>query len=254
MMKKRFAVAALIVPFVLQACSVTDEQPAPNEEMEEAAPVSTENEPAEKETVPPAIGNDGVLKDPAAVTALVNKEYRLPGDYEPEDLTVPDVPFPYEEDVPKKQLREPAARALEDLFAAAKEEGLSLFAVSGYRSYARQESIFTANVQKDGEAAANKYSARPGESEHQTGLTMDVSSPSNDFALTTAFGDTLEGKWLQDNAHHYGFIIRYPADKTDITGYQYEPWHLRYVGEKAAVEMHESGETLEEYYGIGTDS
>lgn len=227
-----------------------------NVEKEEIEPVFQEEKPPvkdevseEEQTAHLEADEDGVLKNPSDIEVLVNREYRLPADYEPEDLVVPDVAFPYEEDVPKKQLRKPAAEALEALFREANEEGLTLFAVSGYRSYTRQETIFAANVSKDGEEAANQYSARPGESEHQTGLAMDVSSPSNNYELTIEFGKTAEGEWLKDHAHHHGFIIRYPEDKTDITGYQYEPWHLRYVGEELATHLYETEKTLEEYYG-----
>ncbi|SFL80214.1 M15 family metallopeptidase [Salibacterium qingdaonense] len=220
-------------------------------EGEEEQAETTEPKAGEQEqtTTLPSVNEDGVLQNPEALNALVNREYHLPSDYVPEDLTVPDVRFPYEEDVPKKQVREPAAKALESLFSGAEEEGLYLFAVSGYRSYDRQESIFAANAEEDGVEAANQYSAQAGESEHQSGLAMDVSSQSADFTLTNAFGETPEGMWLKENAHEYGFVIRYPEDKTDITGYQYEPWHLRYVGKELAAALHDTNQTLEEYYG-----
>lgn len=188
-----------------------------------------------------------IVENPYDILVLVNKEYALPADYIPEDLVIPNVRFPFVEDLSKKQLREVAARALEELFAAADEEGLELFAISGYRSYDRQDAIFASNVQKHGEEAANRFSARPGESEHQTGLTMDVSSPSAGFDLTVEFGETPEGQWLKKHASDFGFIIRYPEGKEHITLYQYEPWHLRYVGKKAAKEIMEQGLTLEEY-------
>ncbi|HEX6593167.1 MAG TPA: D-alanyl-D-alanine carboxypeptidase family protein [Bacillota bacterium] len=189
------------------------------------------------------------IDNPYDVLALINKQHALPADYIPEDLVTPDVRFPFTEDLPKKQMRKVAAKALEDLFQAADDESLDLFAQSGYRSYERQEAIFTANIEKNGEKAANKYSARPGESEHQSGLTMDVTSPSVDYDLVIAFEDTPEGKWIKKHASDYGFIIRYPKGKEDITEYQYEPWHLRYVGKKAAKEITEANITLEEYIG-----
>ncbi|WP_026701792.1 M15 family metallopeptidase [Salibacterium aidingense] len=223
---------------------------------EETKPVFEEDEEQEETAdreedqaaAPPPTDENGVLENPEALDALVNRDYHLPSDYVPEDLTVPDVPFPFEEDVPKKQLREPAAAALEELFSGAEEEGLNLFAVSGYRSYDRQEAIFAANAEEDGVEEANQYSAQAGESEHQSGLAMDVSSQSADFSLTDEFGETPEGQWLKENAYEYGFVIRYPEDKTEITGYQYEPWHLRYVGEDLAAELQDKDETLEEYY------
>lgn len=190
------------------------------------------------------------VENPYDVLAVVNKSFSLPSDYEPEDLTVPNVRFPFTEDDPKKQLRKEAADALEGLFSDADQVGLKLFAQSGFRSYDRQEAIFTANVDKHGEDHANTYSAKAGESEHQTGLVMDVTSEQVGFDLVTDFGDTEEGKWLAEHAHEYGFIIRYPEGKEEITKYQYEPWHLRYVGIKAATDIKEKEQTLEEYLGI----
>lgn len=191
--------------------------------------------------------NKRVVENPHEILSLVNKEYALPSDYIPEDLVIPNVRFSFAEDLPKKQLRKVAAEALEELFEASDEAGLELFAVSGYRSYDRQDAIFASNASKHGEEAANQFSARPGESEHQTGLTMDVSSPGVDFGLTIEFGETPEGKWLKEHASDYGFIIRYPKGKEHITKYQYEPWHIRYVGKKAAKDIMDNELTLEEY-------
>lgn len=202
----------------------------------------------EKPANPDAYPED--IENPYDVLAVVNKAHALPGDYEPEDLTIPDIPFPFEGDDPKKQLRKVAADAIEEMFSATEAEGLELYGQSGYRSYDRQEAIFASNTDLHGEEHANTYSAKAGESEHQTGLVMDVTSREVGFDLTTDFGDTEEGKWLADHAHEYGFIIRYPEDKVDITKYQYEPWHLRYVGKKAATDIYENNETLEEYFGV----
>ncbi len=188
------------------------------------------------------------IENPYDVLALVNKSHALPSDYEPKDLSVPDVRFPFTEDDPKKQLRQVAADALERLFKAADKAGHTLYAQSGYRSFDRQTSIFNNNVAKHGEKHANTYSARPGQSEHQTGLVMDVTSESVGFLLEEALGETAEGIWLEEEAHQYGFIIRYPKGKESITKYQYEPWHLRYVGVDLASYLVEKDLTLEEYY------
>ncbi|WP_249871410.1 D-alanyl-D-alanine carboxypeptidase family protein [Oceanobacillus saliphilus] len=203
------------------------------------------------QTVEPAFTNAGteVIANPYEQLALINKEHALPADYVPEDLVIPDVPFPFEEDLPKKQMRKVAANSLESLFAAAQEEGLELFAQSGYRSYDRQDVIFASNALEHGEEEANTFSSRPGESEHQTGLAMDVTSPEVNFKLVFEFGDTKEGQWIQENAAEYGFIIRFPEGKEEITRYTYEPWHLRYVGKKAAKEIMSQNITLEEYLG-----
>lgn len=188
-----------------------------------------------------------IIRNPYEVLALINKNHALPGDYIPSDLVIPNVRFPFTEDLPKKQLRPVAADALEKMFIAADDAKLDLFAQSGYRSYDRQDAIFASNVQQHGEEAANNFSARPGESEHQSGLTMDVTTPDIGNQLIIEFGETDEGIWIKDHASEFGFIIRYPKGKENITKYQFEPWHLRYVGKKAAKEISERYLTLEEY-------
>lgn len=184
-----------------------------------------------------------------SITVLVNKEYSLPSDYIPIDLVVPDVLFNINYYDEKKLMRQEAATALEELFKAASSEGLSLYGISGYRSYARQEQIYNTNIRTKGEEYTNRYSARPGFSEHQTGLVLDVSTASIANRLEPVFAYTPEGKWLDKNAYKYGFIIRYPKDKESITGYSYEPWHLRYVGKALAKDLFDNNLSLEEYYG-----
>ena len=192
-------------------------------------------------------GGKQVVTNQTSMLVLVNKKRELPADYVPSDLTVPDVPFTFEEDHPKKQLRKPAARALERLFAAAKEDGIELKAVSGYRSYATQKAIFERNVEQKGEQEANRTSARPGQSEHQTGLAMDVSSKSVGYNLVASYGETTEGKWLRKHGPEYGFIIRYEQGMEKKTGYDYEPWHLRFVGVDAAKRIAEKSFILESF-------
>ncbi|WBW95184.1 D-alanyl-D-alanine carboxypeptidase family protein [Oceanirhabdus sp. W0125-5] len=191
-----------------------------------------------------------VISNPDDILALVNKSNKLPSDYIPNNLVVPNVPFPFKSYHSKKLMRKDAAQALEELFEQAKKENIKLYALSGYRSYERQASIFASNVKKKGLEKANQFSARPGESEHQTGLAMDITSPSVKNVLTQRFGQTPEGKWVKANAHKFGFIIRYPQGKEHITGYQYEPWHLRYVGKEAAEEIKNNNFTLEEYLDV----
>lgn len=196
------------------------------------------------------ISDEGVpvVTNPDDLLVVVNKERNLPADYEPDDLVVPDVRFSFSGDDPKKYMRREAANALEKLFEAADQENLRLFAVSGYRSYQTQRDIFAYNVNRTGsEEQANQFSAKPGQSEHQTGLAMDVSSPAVNYRLDEPFADTPEGRWLAEHGAEFGFIIRYPKGKEDVTGYQYEPWHIRYVGIDAAKEIYEQGITLEEY-------
>ena len=128
----------------------------------------------------------------------------------------------------------------------AKNEGFNLKVISGFRSYSSQKSTYNGWVNKYGQAKADTLSARPGHSEHQTGLAADINS------LNQSWGNTDEGKWLNNNCYKYGFIIRYPYGKDDITGYIYEPWHIRYVGKDLAEKLYNDGNwiTLEEYFGI----
>lgn len=183
------------------------------------------------------------------VAALINKEFRLPKGYVPDDLVYPDIPFTFSEKIDKRKLRKEAAGALEKLVAGAKKDGISLAGVSGYRSETRQKTLYDNYVKKDGVAAADKYSARPGHSEHQTGLAIDMSGTDGKCAAESCFGGTPEAEWLAAHAAEYGFIIRYPEGKESITGYKYEPWHIRFVGKELAAKLAESGDTLEEYYG-----
>ena len=182
-----------------------------------------------------------------SMLVLVNKERHLPADYIPSDLVIPNVPFSFAGDHPKKQLRKPAAKALERLFHQAKAEGVELKAVSGYRSYATQEAIFKRNAELKGEEEANRTSAYPGQSEHQSGLAMDVSAASVNYDLVKKFGQTTEGKWLKEHAHEFGFIIRYVEGREGETGYDYEPWHLRFVGVDAAKRIVGKGFILETF-------
>ena len=156
---------------------------------------------------------------------LVNKKYHLPANYNP-------------------GVNGEAYNALKRLQSDASNNGYGLPLLSGFRSYNDQKYLFNSYVAKDGEAVASTYSARPGESEHQTGLAFDIGK------ISDSFGDTDAGRWLATNAHHYGFIIRYLKGKQSITGYKYEPWHVRYVGENAATEIYNMGVTLEEYLGV----
>lgn len=190
-----------------------------------------------------------VIENPTNILAMVNKDYALPADYEPADLTVPNVEFTFgDADVPQRYLRKEAARAVEELFNYAEKDGIELFAVSGYRSFTRQQGIFNIEKEESGEEHALQAVALPGQSEHQTGLAIDVTSRSVNLEITEAFGETKEGKWIKENAHRAGFIIRYPDQKESITGYQYEPWHLRYVGKEKAAVIYKNDLTLEEYF------
>lgn len=173
---------------------------------------------------------------------LVNRDFAISADYVPQDLVMPDV----KRTGNTVMMRSKAAQALESLFAAAKEEGHTLVAVSGYRSYRTQSNIFARKVNNVGRRAAMLLVAPPGTSEHQLGLAMDIGCQ-GEMGLESSFGRTEEGKWVAENCHRFGFIIRYKEEWTDITGYAYEPWHLRYVGVEHASRIHELDIPLEYY-------
>ncbi|SEA17943.1 LD-carboxypeptidase LdcB, LAS superfamily [Thalassobacillus cyri] len=181
---------------------------------------------------------------------LANKQHSLSADYVPNELVTPDVAFSGEEE----RLQPKAATALESMFKAAEKDGVQLYAASGYRSYEYQKNLFQFWVSQYGEEQANRISAKPGESEHQTGLTMDITSEDVDFKLKQSFGDTAAGQWIEMYAAEYGFIIRYQENKEPVTGYDYEPWHLRYVGKDHSKTITNFNITLETYLSHDMDS
>ncbi|ENK1244547.1 M15 family metallopeptidase [Clostridium botulinum] len=177
---------------------------------------------------------------------LVNRENKLDEDYFPRDLTVPNVRFLGNRNFQIKRLRRVASEALENLFQEAKKENITLLGVSGYRNYNYQINVYNNSVHRNGKEHADKYVAQPGSSEHQTGLAMDIVSTEY-INLDEDFVNTKAYKWLKENCYKYGFIIRYPEEKEYITGYKFEPWHIRYVGVEVATEIMNRGITLEEY-------
>ncbi|MBD3109817.1 M15 family metallopeptidase [Bacillus sp. AGMB 02131] len=197
------------------------------------------------------VGGKNVIQNYENILALVNKTYYLPDTYIPSDLVRADVEYSFgDAEVEKALLRQEAAVALEKMFTAADDDSIELYAVSGYRSYVRQEEVFNAEVERSGEEYALSVVAVPGQSEHQTGLAMDISARSVEFELTESLKDTAEGQWLAEHAHEYGFILRYPEGKEEITGYSFEPWHFRYVGTNIAQTIYDKKLTLEEYFEI----
>lgn len=177
---------------------------------------------------------------------LVNKTNTVSKDYVPNDLVVPKIRF--NGDVANKYVVSEVATALEDMFTDAKKENIVLLGVSGYRSYAYQDNLYKNKVKTKGKAYANKYVALAGASEHQLGLAMDLVSTEY-TTLDKGFANTKAYKWLEENMQDYGFILRYTEGKEDITGYAFEPWHIRYVGIEAAKDIKAKGVTLEEYLG-----
>jgi LAS superfamily LD-carboxypeptidase LdcB len=190
------------------------------------------------------------LSNPDSIWVIANKSRALPGNYVPADLTVPDVKLRLSSSEEQMRFRKVAAGALKLMFDAASKDGVTLVFGSGYRSYALQKQFYDSYVAKDGQAAADRYSARPGTSEHQTGLAFDATSVSRKCHLEICFENMAEGKWLASHAYKYGFTLRYKSGKESVTGYQYEPWHFRYVGKELAKELFTTNQTLEEFFGL----
>ena len=188
------------------------------------------------------------IDDPASIWVVTDKLRPLsPIDFVPPDLV--DTPVAH---VNSPALRSEAADAVVGMFAAGAAEGAGAMQLqSAYRSYAVQDRGYNGYVASLGQAQADRQSARPGHSEHQTGLAIDVSPVPATCVIEECFGTTPQGAWLAANSWRFGFILRYPADKVEVTGFMYEPWHFRYVGVELATEMHDTGvSTLEEFFGL----
>lgn len=185
--------------------------------------------------------------DPDSIHVLVNRQNPLqPVDYSPDDLVEVEVRTSAEEPV---LLRMEVAESAEELFETAAEEGVTLAATSGYRSFDAQSELYSARYAEHGLEPTDEFAARPGYSEHQTGLALDVISIDNpECILGECFHETPEYEWLETSAQDFGFVIRYPEGAEDITGFTFEPWHLRYVGTETAAEVTEYELTLEEYW------
>jgi D-alanyl-D-alanine carboxypeptidase len=189
----------------------------------------------------PFYENVTTIEQPYELLVLVNKYFRLPSGFNQYNLV--NMSSKYTVNDGKQYLL--AGVAYEkyiQMFDAAKKDGLSLRVISAYRTEDYQRGLYNNKVRTTGKVNADNYSARPGHSEHQTGLAVDICSTKGTFEYTSEF------KWLQNHAHEYGFILRYPKGKEWITGYSYEPWHYRYVGTDAAKIIYEEGITYEEYY------
>lgn len=189
------------------------------------------------------------LTEPDSLWVIVNKKNALPIDYEPE-LVVPDVQLRLSAGEQQMQISSAISKQVEEMFAGAQADGVTLVFGSGYRSASLQKQFYDSYVASSGVSEADTFSARPGHSEHQTGLAFDVTSVSQECHLQECFSDTPEGKWLAENGYKYGFVIRYPNGKGAITGYQYEPWHMRFVGKELAEQIHSSNQTLEEFFEL----
>ena len=188
--------------------------------------------------------------DPGSIWWIVNKERPLPSGYVPPSMAIPNVTLRLDRTNESMKINSSITKNIEDLFAAADKAGNPLLFTSGYRSEEYQRQLYKRYIEEGGQDYADKTSARPGTSEHQTGYAFDVCELNKDCVLEKSFGDTKAGLWLKENAHNYGFIIRYLDRKENETGYDYEPWHLRYVGAELATELHDSNRTMEDFFGV----
>lgn len=257
MFKTTLTTGALATLILISGCSFAQQDEIvnvqPKEQKKEVLQTDMKNETPQPQVAvdpdaTPAQAGLQTLAKPHDVAVLVNKQYSLPQEFTPKNLVYPKVDFIFNEKIEKRMMRKEAAQALEKLFAAGAKENMHFKGVSAYRSHSTQESIFNNYVARDGLEKARTYSALPGTSEHETGLAIDVTTADGACAAQDCFGDTKEAKWLAKNAHKHGFIIRFMKGKEHITGYKYEPWHIRYVGVEVATEIYENGLTLEEYY------
>ena len=241
----------LVVAAAVTAVSACDASPQP------PLPVPAQENGATAEVAAPAsagfpVATPGVevssdYMTASSLTVVVTKRRPLdPIDYVPADLTpLAGVPV-----VGEPALREEAALAYAAMWEAAEAEGAGFVAVSAYRSYDEQRAEHEDYVSRYGRQAAERGSARPGYSEHQTGLAVDVNNTAV-VSFSASFGATAAGAWLAAHSHEFGFIISYPADKEHVTGYKWEPWHLRYVGADTAAAMRAAGATtLQEFMGV----
>ncbi|MCR3757655.1 M15 family metallopeptidase [Clostridium felsineum] len=235
---KKFLVTIIIITAIFSSLFIYTNNQSKKIAINQSKKKISTNKKQKKETSKTEIKQQNIL--------LVNKQSKLSGNYTPQNLRVPNVKFMNSSDPNVRQMESEAATALENMFAGASKDGFTLLAVSGYRPYEYQKKLYDEKVEKDGKAEADKYVAEPGTSEHQTGLAMDLLSTEY-TSLDDGFMNTNSYKWLLQNCGKYGFIIRYPKDKENITKYNFEPWHIRYVGLPASQEIMNKSITLEEY-------
>jgi len=176
---------------------------------------------------------------------VVNKSYVLTSNYKPKDLVSVKINFLPEVTEEERYMTAESAKAVEEMVDAASKDRVYLYGLSGYRSYETQKNLYEYNVETQGKSYSDKYVAKPGASEHQLGEAMDLATSSG-----WIYEGCPEANWIANNAYKYGFIVRYEAGKEDITGYNYEPWHVRYVGNEMAEKIYNDGITLEEFAEI----
>jgi D-alanyl-D-alanine carboxypeptidase len=242
-MKRKYIIIALVIAVVVIGLAYRPSTSPKNPVSVSPAP----SQPSQKNKT-----ESNLVDQASSISVVVNKGRRLPSSYVPAALVVPSVKLSQSAASENMHLRSEASTALEQLFAGAANSGVKLMLVSGYRSYSTQVSVYNGYVNTIGQAAADASSARPGFSEHQTGLAADVGDANGVCQLDQCFETTTAGKWLAANSYKYGFIVRYPKGKDNLTGYEYEPWHIRFVGTDVAEKINESGQTLEQYFNLPT--
>lgn len=257
-MRTGMLAAAIATGLVLSGCSAST-RPTPSAAQPSAAePTATAAQrpsatPARTSTPTPAPAplpaEQWDIDTGSSLTALVNKRRPLqPQDYLPEV-----VPVTISADAGEEFVRPEADAALVELDAAMRAElGEGVHVFSSYRSFQRQTTLYNGYVAQHGQARADTTSARPGHSEHQTGLAVDVVGTGGACRLDACFGDTAAGRWIAEHAWEHGWVVRYPRGEDAVTGYAWEPWHLRYVGADVTAAMQEEGATtLEAFFGTG---
>lgn len=252
-MTKRLAAMALVMFLIVTALIgsilVRNDFLNPSKEPVVVAE-DTEEKQEEKDAPTPEVDpeTDTRFSDTNSILLVVNKKHKLDETYVPSDLTAAKV----ETNGTEWTLRKEASEAIEKLFNAAKEDGIELRLGNGFRSASYQQQLYQASVDRVGQTSTDKTTARPGYSELQTGLAVAILGADTTTDFDLSFAKAKEYEWLQDNAYKYGFILRYPEGKEDITGYTYMPWQYRYVGKDTAEKIHsvDANETFEEYFSI----
>jgi D-alanyl-D-alanine carboxypeptidase len=237
--------AASIPPGSKPSAPGADSTPTATQAPSTASPSATAHAPSAA-----APGPQHSLSDPTSPWVIVNKHRPLsPATFVPPDLARPAVRLATSGEA--ALVNSTTAAAAESMFAAAAADGVIITLASGYRSFATQRATYGSYVNSRGQAEADTASARPGYSEHQTGWAFDIGDGSGADAFTPQFKDRPAAVWAKANAHRFGFVVRYPWMLHEITGYFYEPWHLRFIGKEAAADMRGRGiGTLEEYFGL----
>jgi len=252
-MTKKLAVAALLMFLIIATLigSTLIKNDFLNPEKEPVVTTTEDKKEEEKKETPkPEVDpeTDTRFSDTNSILLLVNKKHKLEETYVPSDLTTANVSTNGTE----WTLRKEAAKAIEELFNAAKEDGIKLRLGNGFRSGSYQGQLYQASVDRIGETNTNKTTAKAGYSELQTGLAVAILGADTTTDFNNSFAKSDEYKWLQENAYKYGFILRYPENKESITGYTFMPWHYRYVGKDIAEQIHNAGDdtTFEEFFGL----